>query len=160
MVNIPQNEENSIELTYEEFLSIANESHRELTEKEVIDIVENFMKSSDEFKSRTALNLDMSVEKKSYIEYSKNKKLQLPLYNIVVKGTNFQDIAIVSGDSRVPVILAYYSVDKKKSDIEQPDNSIMFNISKESKHSKKCTFYTLRFGCSFAAVNTIKPQLL
>ena len=34
-------------------------------------------------------------------------------------------------------------------------------IDKESrKHSKKCTFYTLRFGCSFAAVNTIKPQLL
>lgn len=30
----------------------------------------------------------------------------------------------------------------------------------DSKHSKKCTFYTLRFGCSFAAVNTIKPQLL
>ena len=30
----------------------------------------------------------------------------------------------------------------------------------EGKHSKKCTFYTLRFGCSFAAVNTIKPQLL
>ena len=29
-----------------------------------------------------------------------------------------------------------------------------------SKHSNKCTFYTLRFGCSFAAVNTIKPQLL
>ena len=29
-----------------------------------------------------------------------------------------------------------------------------------SKHSKKCTFYTLRFDCSFAAVNTIKPQLL
>ena len=31
---------------------------------------------------------------------------------------------------------------------------------KKRKHSKKCTFYTLRFGCSFAAVNTIKPQLL
>ena len=37
-----------------------------------------------------------------------------------------------------------------------------FNIKNRSfrKHSKKCTFYTLRFGCSFAAVNTIKPQLL
>ena len=33
-------------------------------------------------------------------------------------------------------------------------------IQKLGKHSKKCTFYTLRFGCSFAAVNTIKPQLL
>ena len=32
--------------------------------------------------------------------------------------------------------------------------------NEERKHSKKCTFYTLRFGCSFAAVNTIKPQLL
>ena len=28
------------------------------------------------------------------------------------------------------------------------------------KHSNKCTFYTLRFGCSFAVSNTIKPQLL
>ena len=35
-----------------------------------------------------------------------------------------------------------------------------FSIVSNSKHSKKCTFYTLRFGCSFAAVNTIKPQLL
>ena len=35
-----------------------------------------------------------------------------------------------------------------------PDWSII------SKHSKKCTFYTLRFGCSFAVANTIKPQLL
>ena len=35
-----------------------------------------------------------------------------------------------------------------------------FFIEMISKHSKKCTFYTLRFGCSFAAVNTIKPQLL
>ena len=40
---------------------------------------------------------------------------------------------------------------------------IKLYINKEldnCKHSKKCTFYTLRFGCSFAAVNTIKPQLL
>ena len=36
----------------------------------------------------------------------------------------------------------------------------MIGIYFYSKHSKKCTFYTLRFGCSFAAVNTIKPQLL
>ena len=30
----------------------------------------------------------------------------------------------------------------------------------DGKHSNKCTFYTLRFGCSFAVSNTIKPQLL
>ena len=32
--------------------------------------------------------------------------------------------------------------------------------NKERKHSNKCTFYSLRFGCSFAVANTIKPQLL
>ena len=38
--------------------------------------------------------------------------------------------------------------------------SLIKGIAQNGKHSKKCTFYTLRFGCSFAAVNTIKPQLL
>ncbi len=37
---------------------------------------------------------------------------------------------------------------------------LYYSSSFKGKHSKKCTFYTLRFGCSFAAVNTIKPQLL
>ena len=47
-------------------------------------------------------------------------------------------------------VMAYqYYLEKKKS--------LMLVFG---KHSKKCTFYTLRFGCSFAAVNTIKPQLL
>ena len=40
------------------------------------------------------------------------------------------------------------------------DNLFICENANERKHSKKCTFYTLRFGCSFAAVNTIKPQLL
>ena len=40
------------------------------------------------------------------------------------------------------------------------DNPVYVIWFDKSKHSKKCTFYTLRFGCSFAAVNTIKPQLL
>ena len=28
------------------------------------------------------------------------------------------------------------------------------------KHSNKCTFYTLRFGCSFAVSNTIKLNIM
>ena len=33
-------------------------------------------------------------------------------------------------------------------------------VPDEGKHSDKYIFYTLRFDCSFAAANTIKPQLL
>ena len=43
---------------------------------------------------------------------------------------------------------------------ERTIDEIIKSIDNSGKHSKKCTFYTLRFGCSFAAVNTIKPQLL
>ena len=45
-------------------------------------------------------------------------------------------------------------------DINKLKNEIKLSYDEYGKHSKKCTFYTLRFGCSFAAVNTIKPQLL
>ena len=44
--------------------------------------------------------------------------------------------------------------------VEVSTNKNYYDSIINCKHSKKCTFYTLRFGCSFAAVNTIKPQLL
>ena len=50
-----------------------------------------------------------------------------------------------------------YNIISIFQEIERKNNRSL-NVS--GKHSKKCTFYTLRFGCSFAAVNTIKPQLL
>ena len=37
---------------------------------------------------------------------------------------------------------------------------ILLEVIKKRKHSDKYIFYTLRFDCSFAAANTIKPQLL
>ena len=46
------------------------------------------------------------------------------------------------------------------SDVFALDGTYLYALCFVCKHSKKCTFYTLRFGCSFAAVNTIKPQLL
>ena len=40
--------------------------------------------------------------------------------------------------------------------------NFMENFTRQfnGKHSDKYIFYTLRFDCSFAAANTIKPQLL
>ena len=51
----------------------------------------------------------------------------------------------------------YKNRQRLKADLGLTKND---SLEQMSKHSKKCTFYTLRFGCSFAAVNTIKPQLL
>ena len=40
------------------------------------------------------------------------------------------------------------------------NQKVIYNCMKSRKHSDKYIFYTLRFDCSFAAANTIKPQLL
>ena len=40
------------------------------------------------------------------------------------------------------------------------DGNILSMDKFKRKHSDKYIFYTLRFDCSFAAANTIKPQLL
>ncbi len=59
-----------------------------------------------------------------------------------------------------PYVTVYisYKIPPFALSVHIPDVSTSIYV--EGKHSKKCTFYTLRFGCSFAAVNTIKPQLL
>ena len=53
-----------------------------------------------------------------------------------------------------------FSTISKTLEICRQKRDEWINAKSNRKHSKKCTFYTLRFGCSFAAVNTIKPQLL
>ena len=72
-------------------------------------------------------------------------------------------------DDRVKFVVQQYirrTHDKYAlADLYLPQLNILIEINEpfhknNGKHSKKCTFYTLRFGCSFAAVNTIKPQLL
>ena len=59
------------------------------------------------------------------------------------------------------IVVDNASVDNSAAAIKRKyPEVILITSRKNCKHSKKCTFYTLRFGCSFAAVNTIKPQLL
>ena len=51
----------------------------------------------------------------------------------------------------------------KLNEFQQANNKV-FNINVfmyiYGKHSDKCIFHSLRFGCSFAVANTIKPELL
>ncbi len=73
-----------------------------------------------------------------------------------------------NGDSRKQLLArSIYLLYKKESlwtESQRARVEILFreypDIKKVCKHSDKCTFYTLRFDCSFAAANTIKPQLL
>lgn len=66
-----------------------------------------------------------------------------------------------NGLSQSPINIPSISVQKQRiADAIAMEKMLQEKMAEKGKHSKKCTFYTLRFGCSFAAVNTIKPQLL
>lgn len=78
------------------------------------------------------------------------------------KGTQHSE-QIISTNGVTNTTVTISSDNRNKNKIEGPEVFTLYNTAVFmvfSKHSKKCTFYTLRFGCSFAAVNTIKPQLL
>ena len=93
----------------------------------------------------------------------REKDLQL-LFKLTWFATIF-DVNAEVNNGRGPVDFKISKGDLDKTLVEfklASNSKLKQNIANQvqGKHSKKCTFYTLRFGCSFAAVNTIKPQLL
>ena len=98
------------------------------------------------------------------VEYeNESQKIKNILKDILVEvyhigSTAVKGLAAKSIIDIMPVVTNISLVDKHNKEFVAIGYECMGEFG--SKHSKKCTFYTLRFGCSFAAVNTIKPQLL
>ena len=65
-------------------------------------------------------------------------------------------------DKNFPYIKNIIEIPNQKSafDESSAENFLIEYLQQKGKHSDKYIFYTLRFDCSFAAANTIKPQLL
>ena len=57
-------------------------------------------------------------------------------------------------------VVAVFPTSRKRSGSLSPKHGKNYRGQDIGKHSDKYIFYTLRFDCSFAAANTIKPQLL
>lgn len=103
---------------------------------------------------------------RNFIWSSKDQKLLIdsirkgyPLPNFFILKNKDNTFEMVDGQQRAITIYKFIKNefrDSSKHYYKDYNENTFMNC----KHSKKCTFYTLRFGCSFAAVNTIKPQLL
>ena len=98
-----------------------------------------------------------------YIKYDYSEKATIDSNNLITTAPCMITTNIAWHDSICKVVLdeiELVSVIDEEDYITKPFYENFIKLSDKGKHSKKCTFYTLRFGCSFAAVNTIKPQLL
>lgn len=111
-------------LTPEEYVSIAYDSPKELSEKEIIEIIHDFQSVNIAFNkevlTKTSKCLNDFVVNKYYLsDLDKNIKqnvtrsinqseLNVPIYEVELSnGSNGKDFAIVCGDGRVPKVLFY-----------------------------------------------------
>jgi len=108
-----------VSLTPEEIISISFNDPKELSESEVLDLVDDFPLTLNPEVKRKFENATASISRKLYYDenggFSSTKKiaakhskgLTLPIYDVdVVKG-NIKMKAYVSADERYPSVLAY-----------------------------------------------------
>lgn len=138
--SISDNKLSKVELTKEEFISIAYDNPKELTEYQIVEIVDKFTSNNINRKTRVGGLENIKVGEKSYISNKENiSSIQgkcsynIPVYSVIVGNGNFKDVALVSGDERVPFIIAYYSLDKDREEAFRQNglnNDLMLDLSK------------------------------
>lgn len=137
---------NLVNLTSEEYASIAFDNPRELTEGEAISIAKDFVATQEEFtgsrktKSRVISPIFGSIEKFYYSNCSKGKEtraltigdedLKIPIYRLSVNAEKATGIMLVSGDERAKKVIAYTPMDNKKIDL--PAAKLLEELAKAS----------------------------
>lgn len=137
---IVNNESPKLELTKDEFTSIAFDNLQELTDYQVVGVVEKFLSHNLNKQARTSSIKDIKVDKKYYVSNKddisptpKKHLYNIPVYSVTVENDNCRDVALVSGDERVPFVIAHYTIDKNREEyFKQNDlnNDLMLDLSK------------------------------
>lgn len=105
---------NVIELTKEEYISIAYDNPKEITDSKVLELVNSFW---DTHKTRSN-NISTKIKKKFYITSNNNHEIQtmqtknasaysMPIYEVELKDANETGYSLVSADERCPAVLAF-----------------------------------------------------
>ena len=136
-------ENDKIVLTAEEFVSIAYDDPKELSQKDIINVISDFQCVNEEigFVTRSFDTSNVVIKKKYYISNARKltrnrsyviKKLNIPVYEVEVSNNNGgKDFAVVCGDERAPKVLYY--LDNYDSSLNM-DNATcyLFELSKNS----------------------------
>lgn len=138
---ISDKKSSKVELTKEEFISIAYDNPKELTKYQIAGIVEKFISNNIYKKTRAGELKDIKIGTKSYISNKENVSpgqekcvYNIPVYSVTIENGNLKDVALVAGDERVPIVIAYYSLDKDREEAFKQsglNNDLMLDLSKK-----------------------------
>ena len=125
-----------IELTTQEYISIAYDSPGTLSESEAIKFVANF----DQFYGITRGKEKNFSIKKKYSIGKKNRELSrsnqnqqtIPMYEISITDGENNGFAIVSADERIAGVLAYIPMITPENELKQRENNLMLELSESS----------------------------
>lgn len=121
-----------IELTPEEYASIAYSGDNNLSEEDVISITKDFVNKSS---TRNANNITFSIEKKVKVDSPNTRAADnssIYVYYVNVNAGNEKGIALVGGDKRFPEVLSYRSKTNTITLFENEGVQIMNEIAKQT----------------------------
>lgn len=148
-----------IELTPEEYASIAYSGDNDLSEEEIVSIVKDFSKHAS---TRSSNDLTFSIEKRIKVESSSTRatnNTSAYVYYVNITNGSERGIALVSGDKRFPEVLSY-SLKAKVDDCSQNDGvQIMNGIAKQTMMNGIAYYKHLRDSLEETTLSKIAKQL-
>lgn len=122
----------SIELTPEEYASIAYSGDNDLSEEDIISVAKDFVKQS---LTRSVNNVTFSIGEKIKVDSPNTRATENnPIYAYYVNVTagNEKGIALVGGDKRFPEVLSYRSKANTDDLYQNEGVQVMTEISKQA----------------------------
>lgn len=129
---ITDEREDLLTLTPEEYMSVAYDTPKEISEKQALDFVAGFDSNSN----TRAASLKPSVTKKLYwetsVESAENKNTRMPVYEIALGNGDDGGFALVSADERNPCVIAYSLKGELSDSVENAGMAMMLQESKSA----------------------------
>lgn len=148
-----------IELTPEEYASIAYSGDNDLSEEDIITIVKDFSKHAS---IQSSNDLTFSIEKRVKVDSPNTTATNNPsayVYYVNITNGSEKGIALVSGDKRFPEVLSY-SLKAKVDDCSQNAGvQIMNDIAKQTMLNEIAYYKHLRDLLEEATLAKIAKQL-
>lgn len=159
----------SIVLTQQEYASIAPDSQQEISQKDIVEMASSFSTSG---KSTRAIAASPTIVKK--FSLSDNGGKQIPLYEVNLNGDEEGGYAIVSGDDRVPGVIAYVEHGSLKDTLNNKGAAMMLKeaqralitkikaaeISTDSLRASAAAKISKVIGTSKFTFNEIKDRII
>lgn len=145
----------SITLTQQEYESIAHDSLQEMSQSEIVGMVNEFS-ALDNFTRASVAN--PIIVKKSFLLLDKAKH-QIPLYEVKLNGENNDGYAIVSGDERAPGVIAYIEHGSINDTLANKGAAMMLREAQRSLISKINTAEIIRDSLRVRTIAKISEDL-